>query len=87
MLSWKFLEKQAHFNKVEGKTLTFLKVRSTIDAFLIICKKTTLHKKYPKTEFFLVRIFPYTVSKYGPEKTQYLEIFAQCCYHNFCLSQ
>ena len=61
MLSWKFLEKQAHFNKVEGKTLTFLKVRSTIDAFLIICKKTTLHKKYPKTEFFLVRIFPYTV--------------------------
>ena len=24
MLSWKFLEKQAHFNKVEGQTLTFL---------------------------------------------------------------
>ena len=49
-----------------------------------------LRKKYPNTEFFLVRIFRYSVRirenarKYGPEKTQYLDTFhTVMCLHNF----
>ena len=48
-----------------------------------------LREKFPDTEFFLVRIFPYlsvfspNAGKYGPEETPYFWIlFTQCCIDN-----